>query len=68
MKGNETFKGCCKDAENLVARTLEENKLKASQISPSYTSKWGDLRIIQATALLKRLNIPMEKVFVNIDK
>ncbi|HBR22589.1 MAG TPA: 3-oxoacyl-ACP synthase, partial [Nitrospiraceae bacterium] len=33
MKGNETFKVAVRTLENLVARTLEENKLKASQIS-----------------------------------
>lgn len=65
MKGNETFKIAVRTLENLVARTLEENKLKASQISLLIPHQ-ANLRIIQATA--ERLNIPMEKVFVNIDK
>ncbi|MEK7267201.1 MAG: beta-ketoacyl-ACP synthase III, partial [Nitrospirota bacterium] len=65
MKGNETFKVAVRTLENLVARTLEENKLKASQISLLIPHQ-ANLRIIQATA--ERLNIPMEKVFVNIDK
>lgn len=65
MKGNETFKVAVRTLENLVARTLEENKLKPSQLSLLIPHQ-ANLRIIQATA--ERLNIPMEKVFVNIDK
>ncbi len=65
MKGNETFKVAVRTLESLVARTLEENKLKASQISLLIPHQ-ANLRIIQATA--ERLNIPMENVFVNIDK
>lgn len=65
MKGNETFKIAVRTLENLVARTLEENKLKPSQLSLLIPHQ-ANLRIIQATA--ERLNIPMEKVFVNIDK
>lgn len=65
MKGNETFKVAVRTLENLVSRTLEENKLKASQLSLLIPHQ-ANLRIIQATA--ERLNIPMEKVFVNIDK
>jgi 3-oxoacyl-[acyl-carrier-protein] synthase-3 len=65
MKGNETFKVAVRTLENLVSRTLEENKLKASHISLLIPHQ-ANMRIIQATA--ERLNIPMEKVFVNIDK
>ena len=65
MKGNETFKVAVRTLENLVSRTLEENKLKASQISLLIPHQ-ANLRIIQATA--ERLNLPVEKVFVNIDK
>ena len=65
MKGNETFKVAVRTLENLVSRTLEENKLKASQISLLIPHQ-ANLRIIQATA--ERLTLPVEKVFVNIDK
>jgi len=65
MKGNETFKVAVRTLENLVERTLEENKLKASQLSLLIPHQ-ANLRIIQATA--DRLNLPAEKVFVNIDK
>jgi len=65
MKGNETFKVAVRTLENLVVRTLEEHKLKASQLSLLIPHQ-ANLRIIQATA--ERLNLPAEKVFVNIDK
>jgi len=65
MKGNETFKVAVRTLENLVERTLEENKLKPSQLSLLIPHQ-ANLRIIQATA--DRLNLPPEKVFVNIDK
>ena len=65
MKGNETFKVAVRTLENLVSRTLEENKLKPSQLSLLIPHQ-ANLRIIQATA--ERLNLPAEKVFVNIDK
>jgi 3-oxoacyl-[acyl-carrier-protein] synthase-3 len=65
MKGNETFKVAVRTLENLAVRTLEENKLKASQLSLLIPHQ-ANLRIIQATA--ERLNLPAERVFVNIDK
>lgn len=65
MKGNETFKIAVRTLEGLVRETLNANKLKASQLSLLIPHQ-ANLRIIQATA--ERLNIPMEKVFVNIDR
>ncbi len=65
MKGNETFKVAVRTLESLVRKTLEENKVKASQLALLIPHQ-ANLRIIQATA--ERLEIPMEKVFVNIDK
>lgn len=65
MKGNETFKVAVRTLETLVVETLEENKIKASQISLLIPHQ-ANLRIIQATA--KRLNLPMEKVLVNLDR
>jgi len=65
MKGNETFKVAVRTLENLVQRTLEENNLKPSQLSLLIPHQ-ANLRIIQATA--ERLNLPQEKVFINIDK
>lgn len=65
MKGNETFRVAVRTLEELAARTLEDNNLDPSHLS-LFIPHQANLRIIQATA--KRLNLPMEKVFVNIDK
>lgn len=65
MKGNETFKIAVRTLERLVRETLNENKLKVAQLSLLIPHQ-ANLRIIQATA--ERLNIPIEKVVVNIDK
>ncbi|MCX8031308.1 MAG: ketoacyl-ACP synthase III [Thermodesulfovibrionales bacterium] len=65
MKGNETFKVAVKTLENLVVETLKVNNLEPAQISLLIPHQ-ANLRIIIATA--KRLGIPMNKVFVNIDK
>jgi 3-oxoacyl-[acyl-carrier-protein] synthase-3 len=48
-----------------VVRTLDDNNLEPSQLSLLIPHQ-ANIRIIQATA--KRLNMPMEKVFVNIQK
>ena len=65
MKGNETFKVAVRTLEELVTRTLADNSLEPSQLSLLIPHQ-ANIRIIQATA--KRLGMPMEKVFVNIDK
>lgn len=65
MKGNETFKIAVRTLESLVRETLAENKLKVSQLSLLIPHQ-ANLRIIQATA--ERLDMPIEKVMVNIDK
>jgi len=65
MKGNETFKVAVRTLEELAARTLEENNLDPSELSLLIPHQ-ANIRIIQATA--KRLGLPMEKVFLNIEK
>lgn len=65
MKGNETFKIAVRTLEELAEKTLEDNRLDPSQLSLLIPHQ-ANLRIIQATA--KRLKLPMEKVFVNIEK
>lgn len=65
MKGNETFKIAVKTLEKLVVDTLKKNKLKPSELSLLIPHQ-ANLRIIQATA--KRLDLPMEKVLVNLDR
>jgi len=65
MKGNETFKVAVRTLESLVVETLKEHKLKSSDLSLLIPHQ-ANFRIIQATA--KRLNLPMEKVVVNLDR
>jgi 3-oxoacyl-[acyl-carrier-protein] synthase-3 len=65
MKGNETFKVAVRTLEELASRTMEENGLDPSQLSLLIPHQ-ANLRIIQATA--KRLQLPEEKVFINIEK
>jgi 3-oxoacyl-[acyl-carrier-protein] synthase III len=65
MKGNETFKVAVRTLEDLASRTLGENGLDPSQLSLLIPHQ-ANLRIIQATA--KRLHLPAEKVFINIEK
>ncbi|MEJ2696408.1 MAG: ketoacyl-ACP synthase III [Candidatus Sulfobium sp.] len=65
MKGNETFKVAVRTLEELAEKTLADSKLDPSQLSLLIPHQ-ANLRIIQATA--KRLKLPMEKVFVNIEK
>lgn len=65
MKGNETFKVAVRTLENLVIETLKDNHISPSQLALLIPHQ-ANLRIIQATA--KRLNLPMEKVVVNLDR
>lgn len=65
MKGNETFKIAVRTLEAVALETLSANNIKASQLALLIPHQ-ANIRIIQATA--ERLGLPMEKVFVNIDK
>jgi 3-oxoacyl-[acyl-carrier-protein] synthase-3 len=65
MKGNETFKVAVRTLEQLAIETLKANKIKPEKLSLLIPHQ-ANLRIIQATA--QRLNLPMERVIVNIDR
>ncbi len=65
MKGNETFKVAVKTLEKLVLDTLKKHKLRPHELSLLIPHQ-ANIRIIQATA--KRLGLPMERVFTNIEK
>jgi len=65
LKGNETFKVAVRTLEDLVVKTLDENKLEPSQLSLLVPHQ-ANLRIIQATA--DRLGLSMDKVLLNIDR
>jgi 3-oxoacyl-[acyl-carrier-protein] synthase-3 len=65
MKGNETFKVAVRTLEDVALKTLADNNMDPSQLSLLVPHQ-ANLRIIQATA--ERLNLPMEKVFVNLER
>ncbi len=65
MKGNETFKVAVRTLEKIAVDTLKENKVQPSELAMLIPHQ-ANLRIISATA--KRLNLPMSKVAVNLDK
>jgi len=65
MDGNKLFKIAVKSLEETVLETLAFNNMKNDEIDLLIPHQ-ANLRIIQAIA--KRLNLPEEKVFVNIQK
>ncbi len=65
MKGNETFKVAVRTLEKLVVSTLRENNVDPSELAMLIPHQ-ANLRIISATA--RRLNLPMSRVAVNLDK
>ncbi len=65
MKGNETFKVAVRALEEVVIEALEHNGYSSSDIDMLVPHQ-ANLRIIQATA--KRLNLPMEKVVITLNK
>lgn len=65
MQGNETFKIAVRSLEEVVLEALNFNNLNPSEIDLIIPHQ-ANLRIIEAIA--KRLNFPMEKVYVNIHK
>ncbi|MBI4588760.1 MAG: ketoacyl-ACP synthase III [Candidatus Rokubacteria bacterium] len=65
MKGNEVFKVAVRMFVECVGRILERNGLKADDIN-LFIPHQANLRIIEAAA--KRVGLPMERVFVNVDR
>jgi len=65
MDGNKLFKIAVKSLEDAVLETLAFNNIKDHEIDLLIPHQ-ANLRIIQAIA--KRLNLPDEKVYVNIHK
>lgn len=65
MSGREVFKVAVKTLDSLVEETLQAAGMEASQIDWLIPHQ-ANLRIIEATA--KRLNMPMERVIVTVDK
>ena len=65
MTGNDVFKHAVKAMDSVVEETLEANGLDRHDIDWLIPHQ-ANLRIIQATA--KRLDMPMERVIVTVDK
>ncbi|MFC5569516.1 beta-ketoacyl-ACP synthase III [Lysobacter yangpyeongensis] len=65
MSGNEVFKHAVKALDSVVEETLEANGLDRHEIDWLIPHQ-ANLRIIEATA--KRLDMPMDRVVVTVDK
>lgn len=65
MKGNETFRIAVPEMVRSVRRGLERCGLKIEDVGLIIPHQ-ANIRIIKAMA--KRLSIPMERIFVNIDR
>jgi 3-oxoacyl-[acyl-carrier-protein] synthase-3 len=65
MQGNEVFKVAVRAMSEAAIKTLERANIAASEIALLIPHQ-ANIRIIEASA--KRLNIPMDKVLVNIDR
>ena len=65
MKGNDVFKYAVKALDSVVDETLQANGLDKSDLDWLIPHQ-ANLRIIEATA--KRLDMPMDRVVVTVDK
>jgi 3-oxoacyl-[acyl-carrier-protein] synthase-3 len=65
MNGREVFKHAVRSMSDAASRALDEAKLTGSDIDLMIPHQ-ANIRIIEATA--KHANIPMEKVYVNVDR
>ena len=65
MKGNEVFKVAVRMFVECAGRILERNGVTANDID-LFIPHQANLRIIEAAA--KRVGLPMERVFVNVDR
>ncbi|HET8769507.1 MAG TPA: beta-ketoacyl-ACP synthase III [Gemmatimonadaceae bacterium] len=65
MAGREVFKNAVRSMAESSDRALDDAKMSATDIDVLIPHQ-ANIRIIEATA--KHANIPMEKVFVNVDR
>jgi 3-oxoacyl-[acyl-carrier-protein] synthase-3 len=65
MKGNETFKVAVRTLEEIARETLAANSLRVEDID-LYVPHQANVRILKAVA--DRLEIPLEKVMLNLDR
>jgi len=65
MKGGETFKVAVKTLEATAREALEANKLEVADVD-LFIPHQANVRIIQA--VMERLGLPQDRVFLNIDR
>jgi 3-oxoacyl-[acyl-carrier-protein] synthase-3 len=65
MKGNETYKVAIKTLEDVARETMAANGMSITDVD-LYVPHQANVRIIRAVA--ERLRLPMEKVFLNLDR
>ncbi|HAM56234.1 MAG TPA: 3-oxoacyl-ACP synthase, partial [Candidatus Rokubacteria bacterium] len=65
MKGNEVFKVAVRMFQDCAERILQRNGLTPDDLT-LFIPHQANLRIIEAA--VKRLKMPMEKAFVNVDR
>jgi 3-oxoacyl-[acyl-carrier-protein] synthase III len=65
MKGNETFKVAVRSLEEIARSTLAANHLHVEDID-LYVPHQANIRILKA--VMERLNLPIEKVMLNVDR
>jgi len=65
MNGREVFKNAVRSMSEAATRALDSAKLTAADIDLMIPHQ-ANIRIIEATA--KHANIPMDKVYVNVDR
>jgi 3-oxoacyl-[acyl-carrier-protein] synthase-3 len=65
MQGNKLFKAAVKAMASAAVQTLEDAGYTAGDLDLLVTHQ-ANMRIIDATA--RRINIPMEKVFTNVER
>ncbi|MBH0182831.1 MAG: ketoacyl-ACP synthase III [Nitrospira sp.] len=65
MKGHETFKVAVRNLEEIARETLAANHLRVEDLD-LYVPHQANLRIL--TAVMERLDLPAEKVMLNLDR
>lgn len=65
MNGNNVFKSAVKSMADVVEQALDDAGLAGDDVD-LFIPHQANIRIIEATA--RRLRIPMDKVFVNVDR
>jgi len=65
MKGNETFKVAVRTLEEIARETLAANQMTIQDLD-LYVPHQANVRIL--TAVIERLDLPVEKVMMNLDR